>query len=37
MKTMFQDCRELEVLDLSNFDTSNINGYKFANCFKLNE
>ena len=34
MKTMFQDCGELEELDLLNFDTSNINGYMFAYCFK---
>ena len=35
MKTMFQDCRELEELDLMNFDTSNINIYIFTNCFKF--
>ena len=34
---MFQDCQELEEIDLSNFNTSNVEdlGYMFANCFKL--
>ena len=25
MESMFQECREIEYLDLSNFDTSNVN------------
>ena len=37
MKTLFQQCKELEELDLSNFDTSNVTdmGFMFNNCLKL--
>ena len=29
MRGMFQDCNDLEYLDLSNFDTSNVNDMGF--------
>ena len=34
MMAMFQECYELEYLDLSNFDTSNVTdmGWMFNNC-----
>ena len=37
MKTLFQQCKELEELDLSSFDTSNVTdmGFMFNNCLKL--
>ena len=37
MYAMFQECFELEYLDLSNFNTSNVNSmsYMFNNCKKL--
>ena len=36
---MFQECRVLENLDLSNFDTSNVTdmGWMFFGCNKLKE
>ena len=36
---MFQQCNELENLDLSNFDTSNVTdmGWMFNECHKLKE
>ena len=39
MKEMFQLCKRLEVLDLSNFNTTNVNNmeYMFNRCFKLKE
>ena len=39
MSGMFQQCYELEYLDLSNFDTSNVKnmGYMFNKCHKLKE
>ena len=39
MKTMFQECNELEYLDLSNFNTSNVieMGWMFNECLKLKE
>ena len=39
MKGMFQDCEEIEYLDLSNFDTSNVNDMHkmFNDCKKLKE
>ena len=39
MNAMFQDCHELEYLDLSNFNTSNVNemGGMFSRCYKLKE
>ena len=39
MYSMFQGCKELESLDLSNFDTSNVidMGYMFNKCNKLKE
>ena len=39
MHGMFDECRELEYLDLSNFDTSNVNDMKgmFNDCIKLKE
>ena len=39
MEGMFQDCKELESLDLSNLDTSNVTymGYFFNNCNNLKE
>ena len=39
MKAMFQDCNELEYLDLSNFDTSNVTDMEamFNECHKLKE
>ena len=39
MTAMFQDCNELEYLDLSNFDTSKVTdmSYMFNNCNKLKE
>ena len=37
MKAMFQECNELEYLDLSNFDTSKVNDMEcmFNKCKKL--
>ena len=37
MNTMFQLCKELEYLDLSNFDTSKVTdmSWMFNNCHKL--
>ena len=37
MKAMFQECKELENLDLSNFDTSNVTdmSFIFFECDKL--
>jgi surface protein len=39
MNSMFQLCTELEYLDLSNFDTSNVTdmSYMFNECYKLKE
>ena len=39
MSGMFQECNELEYLDLSNFDTSKVNdmGWMFNKCHKLKE
>ena len=39
MSTMFQGCNELEYLNLSNFNTSNVldMGWMFNKCFKLKE
>ena len=39
MKGMFQDCYELEYLDLSNFITSNVEDmrFMFSGCHKLKE
>ena len=39
MEAMFQNCDELEKLDLSSFDTSNVNEIKhmFSFCYKLKE
>ena len=39
MSAMFQFCRELKCLDLSNFDTSNVlhMSYMFYECKKLEE
>ena len=39
MNSMFQECKELEYLDLSNFDTSNVIdiGFMFNKCHKLKE
>ena len=39
MGAMFQECNELEYLDLSNFDTSNVidMGNMFFGCHKLKE
>ena len=39
MTTMFQECKELEYLDLSNFNTSNVinMSYMFFGCHKLKE
>ena len=39
MNAMFQGCNELEYLDLSNFDTSNVTdmNHMFASCHKLKE
>ena len=36
---MFGECYELEYLDLSNFDTSNVTNmsFMFSNCNKLKE
>ena len=36
---MFQDCEEIESLDLSNFDTSNVTNmaFLFNNCNNLKE
>jgi surface protein len=36
---MFQGCKELEYLDLSNFNTINVTdmGWMFCNCHKLKE
>ena len=37
MKAMFNECNELEYLDLSNFNTSNVidMDYMVSNCYKL--
>ena len=37
MRTMFQNCYELEYLDLSNFNTANVTdmSWMFFNCNKL--
>ena len=37
MRTMFQKCKEIEYLDLSNFDTSNVTdmGWMFWGCNNL--
>ena len=39
MSEMFQECNELEYLDLSNFDSSNVTdmGFMFSECHKLKE
>jgi len=39
MNGMFAECKELEYLDLSNFDTSKVKnmGVMFYNCYKLKE
>ena len=39
MSSMFHECKSLEYLDLSNFDTSNVidMGYMFNKCPKLKE
>ena len=39
MQVMFQECNELEYLDLSNFDTSNVTNmaWMFNKCHKLRE
>ena len=39
MNSMFQGCGELECLDLSHFDTSNVTdmGWMFSECYKLKE
>ena len=39
MEGMFQDCEEIESLDLSNFDTSNVTNmaFLFNNCNNLKE
>ena len=39
MVEMFQGCKELEYLDLSNFNTTNVNNMSgmFRNCYKLKE
>ena len=39
MREMFNECNELEYLDLSNFNTSNVidMGYIFAGCYKLRQ
>ena len=39
MSGMFQECNELEYLDLSNFNTSNVEdiGFMFNECYKLKE
>ena len=39
MDTLFQECNELEYLDLTNFNTSNVTdmGFMFAGCLKLKE
>ena len=39
MSSMFQNCKEIENIDLSNFDTSKVNDMKsmFNNCHKLKE
>ena len=39
MTGMFQECKELEYLDLSNFDTSNVTdmAWMFNQCNKLKE
>ena len=36
---MFQQCNELEYLDLSNFDTSKVTdmSFMFSECYKLKE
>ena len=37
MEAMFLDCNEIEFLDLSFFNTNNVNNMRlmFDNCFKL--
>ena len=37
MNTMFQECKELEYLDLSNFNTSNVTkmNHMFNKCHRL--
>ena len=37
MNTMFQNCEKLKILDLSSFDTENVNDmkYMFNHCFAL--
>ena len=39
MKSMFQECKELEYLDLSNFNTSNVTvmSWMFSGCNKLKQ
>jgi len=39
MSAIFLSCQELEYLDLTNFDTSNVNdmSWMFTNCEKLKE
>ena len=39
MNRMFQNCKNLEYLDLSNFNTSNVTqiNYMFRGCHKLKE
>ena len=39
MRAVFQECQELENLDLSNFDTKNVcdMGLMFNNCCKLKQ
>ena len=39
MQAMFKNCNALEYLDLSNFNTSNVNDMScmFSNCNKLKE
>ena len=39
MSAMFKGCNELQILNLSNFDTTKVNGmgFMFKECFKLKE
>ena len=39
MKTMFEECNELEYLNLSNYNTINVSdmGFLFNECHKLKE
>jgi len=39
MSGMFQECHEIEYIDLSSFDTSNVNdmSFMFNGCYKLKE